>query len=177
MKHILIILPLILCVITSCQNKATNAELEKLKAKSELEEFNKSVIQRYWDGKWNERRIETLDELQTPDVVYHGTSETLNGIEEYKEAYKEYSSALHDTKIVVEELIAEGDQVMSRVRMTAIHANELGGIPASGKKITAIGFTVFRLVDGKIAEEWEILDQLGMMMQMGMELKMKEDSN
>ena len=84
---------------------------------------------------------------------------------------------MHDTKIVVEELIAEGDQVMSRVRMTAIHANELGGIPASGKKITAIGFTVFRLVDGKIAEEWEILDQLGMMMQMGMELKMKEDSN
>ena len=74
----------------------------------------------------------------------------------------------------MEELIAEGDRVMSRVRMTAIHENELGGIPASGNEINANGFTVFRLVDGKIAEEWEILDQLGMMMQMGMELKMKE---
>jgi predicted ester cyclase len=36
------------------------------------------------------------------------------------------------------------------------------------------GFTVFRIVDGKIAEEWEIIDMLGMVMQLGMELKPKE---
>ena len=175
MKKLLIILPLCLCFITSCQDKAAKAELDKFKAQKELEELNKSVIQNYWDGKWNERRIETLDELQAPDVVYHGTSETINGREEYKEAYGHYLSAMQDTKIVVEELIAEGDLVMSRVRMTAIHQNELGGIPASGNELSLNGFTVFRLVDGKIAEEWEILDQLGMMMQMGMELKMKSE--
>jgi len=174
MKCILIILPLALCIITSCQDKKANAELEEFKAQVELEELNKSVIQKYWDGKWNERRIETLDELQTSDVVYHGTSETMNGREEYKEAYGHYLSAMQNTKIVVEELIAEGDRVMSRVQLSAINKNELGGIPPSGKEVNVTAFTVFRLVDGKIAEEWEIIDQLGMMMQMGMELKMKE---
>lgn len=80
---------------------------------------------------------------------------------------------MHDTKIVVEELIAEGDRVMSRFRMSGIHKNKLGGIPPSGNEINIIAYTVFRLVDWKIVEEWEVLDQLGMMMQIGMELKMK----
>ena len=99
MKRILIISPLVLCIMTSCQDKASKAELEELKAQAEIEELNKSVIQKYWDGKWNERRIETLDELQTPDVVHHGTSETINGREEYKEAYSAYLSALQNTKL------------------------------------------------------------------------------
>ena len=139
-------------------------------------EQNKEVIRRYWNGKWNERRIEILDELQTSDVVYHGTSETLNGREEYKEVYGHYLSAMQDTKIVVDELVAEGDRVMSRIRLTGIHAHELGGIPPSGNEVNVTAYTVFRLVDGKIAEEWELLDQLGMMMQIGMELKMKEEN-
>lgn len=172
MKRLLIAILLGLCLI-ACQDKNMEVEFEKFKAQAQLEELNKSVVQNYWDGKWNERRIETLDELQTSDVVYHGTSETLNSREEYKEAYKRYLTAMQDTKIVVEELIAEGDRVMSRVRMSAVHKNELAGIPPSGNEINIIAYTVFRLVDGKIAEEWEVLDQLGMMMQMGMELKMK----
>jgi steroid delta-isomerase-like uncharacterized protein len=173
MKRLLIAIPIGLCLI-ACQDNNMQVELEKFKTEAEIEELNKSVIQNYWNGKWNERRIETLDELQTSDVVYHGTSETFNGREEYKEAYKHYLTALHDTKIVVDELIAEGDRVMSRVRMSGVHKNELGGIPPSGNEIDIIAYTVFRLADGKIAEEWEVLDQLGMMMQMGMELKMKE---
>ena len=149
-------------------------ELIQFKARSELEERNKSIVQRYWEGKWNERRPEILDELQTPDVIYHGTSDTINGVEEYKQAYNHYRSALHDTRVEILGLIAEGDLVMSRVVLHATQKGELGGIPPTGNEIQVSAFTVFRLVDGKITEEWEVLDQLGMMMQLGMELKMKE---
>ncbi len=149
-------------------------ELEELKKQKELEDLNKSVVQRYWEGKWNDRRLEILDELQTKDVVYHGTSMKMNKLEEYKKAYNSYLSAFHDTRIEVEELIAEGDRVMSRIRLYAIHKGELEGILPTGKEVSVCGFTVFRIADGKIAEEWEILDDLGMMQQLGMELTPKE---
>jgi steroid delta-isomerase-like uncharacterized protein len=141
---------------------------------SSVETRNKAVVQRYWDGKWNERRPEILDELQTRDVSYHGTSMTMNGIEEYKQVYGIYLSALHDTRIEVEELVAEGDKVMSRVALRGTHGGDLGGMPPTGKTFTVSAFTVFRIVDGRIAEEWEILDELGMMHQLGMELTPKE---
>jgi steroid delta-isomerase-like uncharacterized protein len=160
-------------------NKSVNnlpEELVQFKAQSELEELNKSIIHRYWEGKWNDRRPEILDQLQTPDVVYHGTSETLNGLEEYKQAYNHYRSALHDTRVEILGLIAEGDLVMSRVVLHATQAGELGGIPPTGKEIHTTAFTVFRLVEGKIVEEWEVIDELGMMMQLGMEFRKNESS-
>jgi hypothetical protein len=99
----------------------------------------------------------------------------MNNLEEYKQVYNAFLSALHDTQLTIEELIAEGDKVMTRVTMNAVHKGELEGIPPTGNSLTVSVFTVFRLVDGKIAEEWEILDELGMMMQLGMELKPKEE--
>jgi steroid delta-isomerase-like uncharacterized protein len=148
--------------------------MEDLKAKKEREELNKSVIKHYWEGKWNKRSPEILDELQTQDVVYHGTSEIMNGIEEYKQVYKAYLSSFHNSRIVIEELIADGDKVMSRIRLYATHNGELEGIPPTRKEISVSIFTVFRLVDGKIAEEWETMDQLEIMQQLGMELQMKD---
>lgn len=139
-------------------------------ALSELEARNKAVIQRYWDGKWNERRVEVLDELQTPDVVYHGTSMSMNGLEEYKQVYAVFAAAFQDTRLEVEDLIAEGDKVVSRVTMFGTHKGEFEGLPPTGREATVSAITVFRLVDGKIAEEWEILDELGMMQQLGLEL-------
>ena len=98
----------------------------------------------------------------------------MNGIEEYKQVYQSFLSAFHDTKLTIDGLIAEGDKVMTRVTCSVVHKGELEGIPPTGKTLTISLFTVFRLVDGKIVEEWEIIDELGMMMQLGMELKPKE---
>ncbi len=176
MKKLCMILPLalILCFTFGCQDKKATVELEEMKAQAEIEEQNKTIVQRYWDGKWNERRPEILDELQTPDVVYHGTSMEMKGIEEYKQVYSSYLSAFHDTQVTIEDLIAEGDKVMSRLKIRGVHKGELEGLPPTGKTFTSSFFTVFRLVDGKIAEEWEVFDELGMMHQLGMELKPKE---
>lgn len=141
---------------------------------SDVEEQNKAVVQQYWEGKWNERRPEILDELQTPDVQYHSPSMQMNGIEEYKQVYGMYLAALHDTQLTIEELVAEGDKVMSRVSVECTHNGELDSIPPTGKSVTVNIFTVFRLVDGKIVEEWEVVDELGLMHQLGMELRPQE---
>lgn len=150
--------------------------LEEYQKQKKLEELNKSVIKRYWDGKWNERRPEVLDELQTQDVVYHGTSMKMDGIEEYKQVYNSYLNAFHDSHVEVKKLVAESDFVMSHVRLSCVHNGDLDGLLPTGNKVSTSVFTSFRMVDGKIAEEWEIIDELGMMTQLGMELRMKEMS-
>jgi predicted ester cyclase len=176
MKKYFSVIPLVLllCFVVGCQDKTSMAELEEFRAQAAVEEQNKDVVKRYWEGKWNDRRPQILDELQTPDVKYHGTSMEMNNLEEYKQVYGMYLSAFHDSHITVEELIAEGDKVMSRVSATFIHKGGLGELPATGNTATATLFTVFRLVNGKIVEEWEVMDELGMMQQLGMELRPKE---
>ncbi len=139
--------------------------------REQAEEQNKEVIRRYWNGKWNERRPEILDELQSADVAYHGTSMSMNGIDEYKQVYCDFLSAFHDTQVAVEELIAEDDTVMSRVSLKGTHKGEFDGIAPTGQAFTVSAFTVFHLVNGKIVEEWEAFDELGLMQQLGMELK------
>jgi steroid delta-isomerase-like uncharacterized protein len=167
-------LVLLLCFGFGCQNKAEKAELEKFRVQAKLEEQNKEIVRRYWNGKWNERRPEILDELLTSDVVNYGTSMKINNLEEYKQLYGMFLSAFHDTHFTIEGIIAEGDKVMTRASMSGVQKGALEGIPPTGKTVNISIFTVFRLVNGKIAEEWEIYDDLGMMQQLGMELKPKQ---
>ena len=150
------------------------SELDEYKKQEKLKELNKLVVQRYWTGKWNERRPEILDELQTTDVIYHGTSMVMNGIEEYKQVYNGYLSAFSDSHVEISKLIAEDNLVMSDIKLTATQTGELDGLPPSGKNITINVFTIFRIKEGKIAEEWEVIDELGMMTQLGLELKMQD---
>jgi predicted ester cyclase len=140
----------------SCQDKQTLTELSSLKAQKAVEEQNKSVIKRYWDGKWNERRPEILDELLTIDVIHHGSSNEINGVEEYKKVYNTYLSAMMNTRFEIKELIAEGNLIMSRAILYGTYNGTLGDIYPVGKEISFRFFSVFRIVDGKIAEEWEL---------------------
>ena len=146
---------LILLAGTSCQDRQTPAELNELKSREKLEEQNKLIVRQYWDGKWNERRPEILDELLSTDVKYHGEEE-MTGIEEYKTSYSTYLSAMINTRFEIKELIAEGDLVMSRAVFYGTYTGILGEIYPVGEELNFRFFTVFRLVDGKIAEEWEL---------------------
>jgi steroid delta-isomerase-like uncharacterized protein len=176
MKKLFCVIPLFsfLAFTLACQDTAALAELEKLRSRAKIEEQNKEVVRRYWNGKWNERRPGILDELQTQNVLYHGTSMEMNGLAEYKKVYAIFASAFHDTRLAIDDIIASDDRVMTRVKMTGTHRGDFEGIAPTEKTITLTAYTVFRLVDGKIAEEWEVLDELGMMSQLGMELKPKD---
>jgi len=151
-----LIFALIPLFLLSCQDKQALKELENFKTQQAVEEQNKSVIKRYWDGKWNERRPEILDELLAKDIRHHGSTDEINGIEEYKKVYNTYLSAMDKTRFEIEELIAEGELVMSRAVCYGTYNGSLGDIYPVGIEISTRFFTVFKLVDGKIVEEWEL---------------------
>jgi steroid delta-isomerase-like uncharacterized protein len=152
-------------------------ETAEFKHLQELERRNKKLIEHYWDELWNKRNGAVLDECLMPDVSVHVPRMNHEGMEEYKKVYEMYASAFGRSKVEIQELIASNDKVVSRVLFSCLHTGDMDGIPASGKELQLQAFTIFRLEHGKIAEEWELFDELGMMQQLGMELHMKEAAN
>lgn len=80
---------------------------------------------------------------------------------------KEYNTAFPDTKVTIENQVAEGEFVVTRVTYTGTNKGEFQGTPASNKKATVTGLSMQRIVNGKIVEEWIEFDALGMMQQIG----------
>ena len=78
-----------------------------------------------------------------------------------------YQAAFEDGMVTIDDMIAEGDLVVTRWTGRGTHTGELMGIAPTGKEVTVSGITIARLANGKIAEEWELMDALGMMVQLG----------
>ena len=76
-------------------------------------------------------------------------------------------SAFPDLRVTLEDDIAEGNKVVSRWRAQGTHQGELMGIAPTGNQMAITGITIDRIEEGKIVEEWENWDALGMMQQIG----------
>jgi len=178
MKKLCMILPmaLILCFMVGCQDKEVMAELEEFKAQAEVEEQNKEVVRKMFEA-WGKGDFETYKELLAPDYVYYlpSISSKPMSLEETIEMGKMLRKAFPDISWSMEELIAEDDKVIFLFVFRGTHEGEFGGIPATGNKIESSGIMITRIENGKVVEDKEEFDQLGLMMQLGMELKPKEE--
>jgi len=159
----------------SCQNQEAMAELEKFKAQAEVEEQNKELIKRMYEA-INKGDIEAYAEMLAPEYVWYMPSGNTKSIsrEGTIEFVREARNGFLDCHWSVEDLIAEGDIVLSRFIFSGTHIGEFQGIPATGNKVEMSGFMMTRIENGKCVEDKEEADTLGMMMQLGMELKPKE---
>ena len=177
MKKLFMILPLVLvlCFTFSCQDKAAMAELEAIKAKAEVEEQNKGLVKRMYEA-FEKGDFEAYKEVVAPEYVWYVPSMITEpkSREETIEFGKMMRIAFPDFSYSIEELIAVEDRVISLFIFRGTHDGEFQGIPATGNKIEISGVMISRIENGKIVEDKEELDQLGMMMQLGMELKPKE---
>jgi predicted ester cyclase len=67
----------------------------------------------------------------------------------------------------VDDLIAEGDKVVQHWSSTMTHSGEFMGLPATNKRFSITGISIYRVVDGKIVEYWVEMDRAGMLRQLG----------
>jgi steroid delta-isomerase-like uncharacterized protein len=117
---------------------------------------------------WNKGNLALADEIFTADVVLHGAPPELPpGVEGVKQVISMYRAAFPDFYVTDEDVIAEGDKIVSRWSWIGTQKGELFGIPPTGQQVTVTGITINRFADGKIAEVWSAADQLGMMQQLG----------
>src|ERR1700736_143286 len=129
-------------------------------------EQNKAVVRRFVEEVINKHNLARIDELFTPDYVNHAP-----GLPPGREAEKQLNSAsfaaFPDARVTIEDLVAEGDKVVARVSYRGTHTGDFMGIPPTGKQFIVTGAGVFRVADGKIAEQWSNLDMLSLMQQLG----------
>jgi steroid delta-isomerase-like uncharacterized protein len=110
----------------------------------------------------------TIDEVTEPDVLIRTplpVEET--GAPAIKEVFARLRRAFPDLHITVEDLVGEGDKVVSRNSVTGTHQGEYMGVPATGKSVTYKEIFIFRFVDGRIAETWGIVDVFSQLQQLG----------
>src|ERR1700751_165680 len=117
-------------------------------------EDNKVLVRRFYEEGFNQRHLALVDELCTPDHLFHNTPTTLHGREEFKQLLSLYLTAFPDARFTVEDELAEGDRVASRYTFRGTHQGELMGISPTGKQVTVTGIIVNRIAGGKVEEGW-----------------------
>jgi steroid delta-isomerase-like uncharacterized protein len=131
-------------------------------------EDNKAIIRAYVEMVWNGKQLDRAEEVVASDFIDHAPLPgQAPGLEGAKRKWAMYLTAIPDLRVTTEDLVAEGDKVAVRRSYEGTHQGELLGIPATGKQLQVGSISIFRLVDGKIAENWEQLDRLALLQQLG----------
>jgi steroid delta-isomerase-like uncharacterized protein len=173
MKRYLYVVPLVIlfCFSIACQDKAATAELEKFKAQAAIEEQNVALVHQFFKA-LDAQDYNGFKVLLAPGAILHGTAPQEDvTADNSAQLLGPLYQALPDLSHSVEDIFAKGDRVAARVLIQATHKGILMGIPPSGNKLGYYQFALFRIGDGRIQEGWRVTDSLGMMQQLGMELK------
>ena len=126
---------------------------------------NKAIVRRLWEEVWNQNNLAVCDEIFDEAYAAH---------EKGFRAY--FHTVLPDSHHTIEDLLAEGDKVVTRFRVTGTHQGEFLGVPATGKPISVTGMWIHRLENGRIVEgrQWGEWDALGFLQQVGAVPKLTE---
>jgi steroid delta-isomerase-like uncharacterized protein len=135
-----------------------------------MSEENKALVRRYFEEIWDKGNLDLIEELFTTDFVRHGPTATegeVRGQEGFESLVTMYRSALPDLRVSIEDLMAEGDRVVTRWTARGTHQGELMGNAATGNPASVRGILVDRISGSKIEEEWADYDTLHLMQQIG----------
>jgi steroid delta-isomerase-like uncharacterized protein len=109
--------------------------------------------------------FDVLPSIVTADYVVH--PEEVRGPDGLAEMVQGYRSAFADLRVTVDHQFTEGDYVATRSTIRGRHDGELMGTPPSGRDVEFTSLTISRCRDGKIEEEWEIVDVMSLLAQIG----------
>jgi steroid delta-isomerase-like uncharacterized protein len=132
-------------------------------------EENIAMLRRAWDEVYGQGRLDSIHEFVVDDVIAHEPDGDVWGIEEFRRYLSTYLAAFPDTSVTVEDVIAEGDKVVSRYTVRGTHngtTEEYG--PPTGKQMMIEGITIYHFKGGRLAEMWDRYDNLAVMQQLGL---------
>ena len=134
-----------------------------------MSEENKALARRLVEELYGQGNLDIVDEIVDSNYVGHdpASPQGIRGPEGAKQFASMYLNAFSDVQATVEDLIAEGDKVVTRWRGVGTHQGELMGIPPTGNRAVLTGITISRFANGKLVEDWTNSDTLGMLQQLG----------
>jgi predicted ester cyclase len=127
-------------------------------------EENKAAVRACFENA-SQGNFDALDEIVAPDYVAH--PEEVHGRDGLQEMVEGYRSALSGLRVTIDQQFTADDYVATRFTIRGTHDGELMGTPPTGKDVAFTGITISRCEGGRILEEWELTDAVGLMGQIG----------
>jgi steroid delta-isomerase-like uncharacterized protein len=133
-------------------------------------EENKALVRQMVEEIFNQGDIGRADEFLAPDFAER--EELPPGLPRDREGVKQLTmmlrSAFPDLKATVEDIVAEGDKVVTRQTWTGTHTGgDFMGVPPTGKGVSVGVIDIIRIAGGKFVEHWGQMDSMAMMQQLG----------
>jgi len=131
------------------------------------ESENAALARRFIDEIWNHGRSETVRELVHPLAVGHLEGFEVRGPEGVLPAWATLLGAFPDLKVIVQDLVAQGDTVVARWTASGTHTGPHLGFPPTMKLVGFRGITWLRFSEGQIIESWDSWNQGRLMSELG----------
>ena len=128
---------------------------------------NKAIARRFFEA-FEANDQAAFNEVLAPDLVAHTHAPGPVNRETMLQGVSMFNAAFSELHFTIEDLITEGDKVVARTTLRAVHSGNFQGLPPTGKQIAMDAIIVQRIKEGKIAEHWPLFDLMGMMQQLGL---------
>jgi steroid delta-isomerase-like uncharacterized protein len=118
----------------------------------------KPIVAAYWQA-YNAADWDALREVVADDYVHHSGDAESHDVEFFVSGAMGLRGAFPDVRVEVRDMVAEDDRVAVRWVARATHTGSLFGEEATGRPVTVDGMTVHRVLDDRIAEAWEVMNE------------------
>lgn len=133
-------------------------------------EDQKTKVRRVTDEVYHKGNVNALDEIVATDFVAHQPpGPDIKGLDSYKRYATEARKAYSDLRFTINEYIGEGEVESMRYTLQGTHTGQSPStpVPPTGKRVTITGLLMTRTAGGKAVEQWNYMDMLGLMQQLG----------
>ena len=133
-------------------------------------EHNKQLVQHWKEEIWHKRNVNIVDELHAPDYLGHISNSPvpIRGREALKHLVSALLAAFDDIRVTSHFLIVEGEMVAVYDSIRLKHTGVFQGTPPTGKEATFSSIDIYRIVEGKIVEQWTESNTLSLLQQLGL---------
>jgi len=140
---------------------------------------NKQVVRRLIEEGWNQGKVNVVSELLANNCRFHDEvfPHLTSGVDNFRRHIETCRAGFPDLKFAIDDTIAERDEVVIHWTARGTHKGQFLGMPATNKKASVSGTSIYRLEGSKIVEEWANWNLMSMMEQLGISHAPQEQAN
>lgn len=163
----------VLVVMTSCQDKQASEELARLKHAESLKASNIELAKQFYKY-LDAVNLDSLRTMFTSDTKIFYESGSPISFADMEPLIKTFYTSFPDYKHEIQDFIAADDKVVAKLSYSGTFAKKFMDIKPNGAKFSYKGIHIFQFANNKVSNFWGVEDELGMMTQLGMELRPKK---